>query len=86
MGQSGDPIEIVRRRLQRSLRHLVSGSPEPPLRLAAGRTDEGLFGPESMTWRIHADAIEGILTRFDRESAPPDRTRGRPDGSEGDGP
>jgi len=51
----GDPIEQVRRRLQRSLRVLVSGSPEPPAR-SAPRADDGLFGPDSITWRVHADA------------------------------
>jgi uncharacterized protein (DUF2236 family) len=51
----GDPIEQVRRRLQRSLRVLVSGSPEPPVR-SAPRDDDGLFGRESITWRVHADA------------------------------
>jgi uncharacterized protein (DUF2236 family) len=56
MDQTGDPIEVVRRRLQRSLRFLVSGSPEPPVRMSTDRHDEGLFGPHSMTWRIHADA------------------------------
>lgn len=50
-----DPIELVRRRLQRSLRLLVSGNPEPPSPPAL-RPDDGLFGPHSVTWRVHADA------------------------------
>ena len=55
MDGPGDPIEQVRRRLQRSLRVLVSGSPEPPAPPAV-RSDDGLFGPDSITWRVHADA------------------------------
>jgi uncharacterized protein (DUF2236 family) len=55
MDQPVDPLELVRTRLQRTLRTLVSGSPEPPAR-PVDRDDPGLFGPASVTWRVHADA------------------------------
>jgi uncharacterized protein (DUF2236 family) len=55
MDQPDDPIELVRRRLQRTLRTFVSGSGEPPSR-PIDRPDPGLFGPDSVTWRVHADA------------------------------
>jgi uncharacterized protein (DUF2236 family) len=55
MDQHADPMELVRLRLQRTLRTFVSGSPEPPAR-PVDRPDPGLFGPDSVTWRVHADA------------------------------
>jgi uncharacterized protein (DUF2236 family) len=54
MDQAADPLELVRLRLQRTLRTFVSGSPEPPVR-PVDRVDPGLFGPDSVTWRVHAD-------------------------------
>lgn len=59
-----DPVEAVdagvaeaRRRLARSMRHMIAGDAPPPrdLRLTDGG-DPGLFGPDSVTWRVHADA------------------------------
>jgi len=52
-----DPLLWMRRALAGQVRELVVGA-EPPLgRLAlADDTDPGLFGPESVTWRIHADS------------------------------
>jgi uncharacterized protein (DUF2236 family) len=55
MDPTADPLEPVRLRLQRTLRTFVSGSPEPPVR-PVDRPDPGLFGPDSVTWRVHADA------------------------------
>jgi uncharacterized protein (DUF2236 family) len=55
MDQPVDPVELLRLRLQRTLRTFVSGSPEPPVR-PVDRPDPGLFGPDSVTWRVHADA------------------------------
>lgn len=50
-------VEHYRLRLQRGVRRLVTGSSAPPARLtAAGEADPGLFGPGSVTWRVHADA------------------------------
>lgn len=47
-------LEQVRTRIAGSIRTLVAGSPEPPppRRPADG---QGLFGPGSVTWRVHAD-------------------------------
>jgi uncharacterized protein (DUF2236 family) len=55
MDQAADPIELVRQRLQRTLRTFVSGSPKPAIH-PTDRDDPGLFGPGSVTWRVHADA------------------------------
>jgi uncharacterized protein (DUF2236 family) len=49
-----DPIEHVRLRIQGLVRTFLTGSDEPPVRDLT-RTDPGLFGPGSVTWRIHAD-------------------------------
>lgn len=45
----------LRTQLQRSVRTFVSGSPEPPPPRDPD-LDPGLFGPDSVTWRIHADS------------------------------
>jgi len=52
-----DPVLWVRRRVAGQVRGLIVGD-EPPLdptRLADA-DDPGLFGPDSVTWRIHADS------------------------------
>ena len=50
------PLASVRTQLQRSLRTMIVG-PDAEIRdLGAPRRDTGLFGPESATWLVHADA------------------------------
>ena len=49
-----DPVEDVRLRLQRSVRSFLTGSPAPAVQ-PIDRDDPGLFGPDSITWRVHAD-------------------------------
>jgi uncharacterized protein (DUF2236 family) len=49
-----DPLELMRARLQHTLRTFLTGTAAPPRRLGP-RVDHGLFGPESATWRVHAD-------------------------------
>ncbi len=49
-----DPVDQFRRRLERHLRVMLSGNPEPPVHDPA-RTDPGLFGPHSAAWQVHAD-------------------------------
>lgn len=49
-----DPVTQLRHGLQRRVRTLISGSPEPPP-LDPRRVDPGLFGPTSAVWRVHAD-------------------------------
>jgi uncharacterized protein (DUF2236 family) len=49
-------VDEARARLARSVRRIVVGDAPPPRDLyqdAAG--DPGLFGPDSVTWRVHAD-------------------------------
>jgi uncharacterized protein (DUF2236 family) len=52
-----DPVLWVRRRVAGQVRSLVVGD-EPPIDRArlAGDGDPGLFGPDSVTWRVHADS------------------------------
>jgi uncharacterized protein (DUF2236 family) len=64
----GGPIGLVRQQLYRSLRTMVTGD-EPAVRDLddpyAG--DPGLFGPDSVTWRVHADGamfVGGIRALF----------------------
>ena len=49
-----DPVEDVRLRLQRTVRSFLTGSPAPAMH-PIDREDPGLFGPGSITWRVHAD-------------------------------
>lgn len=48
------PLEQVRTWLGGHLRHLFTGRASPTT-LARHEGDEGLFGPTSVTWRVHAD-------------------------------
>lgn len=49
------PIEDLRRLIQASLQRTLLGD-EPPRELDRDRRDNGLFGPDSVTWRVHQDA------------------------------
>ena len=50
-------VNDVRRRLQGGLRHFIVGDVEPVRDLSTPVTgDVGLFGPGSVTWRVHGDA------------------------------
>lgn len=49
-------VDEARARLARSVRQMVTGQDAPPRTFqAADPDDPGLFGPESVTWRVHAD-------------------------------
>ena len=52
-----DPVLWMRRVLAGQVRELVVGA-EPPMQRIdlADADDPGLFGPDSVTWRIHADS------------------------------
>lgn len=49
-----DRLEAVRHRLGGHLRHLFTGRGAPTV-LHRADDDPGLFGPGSVTWRVHAD-------------------------------
>jgi uncharacterized protein (DUF2236 family) len=49
-----DPVEDVRLRLQRTVRTFLTGNSAPAAH-PVDRADPGLFGPDSITWRVHAD-------------------------------
>jgi uncharacterized protein (DUF2236 family) len=58
-----DPVDALesgvaeaRRRLAASMRRMIVGDAPPPRDLRTLAGDTGLFGPESVTWRVHADA------------------------------
>ena len=55
-GPIDEALDAVRRRVARSLRGAVGGSPNgPPQFELADATDPGLFGPDSVAWRLHRD-------------------------------
>ena len=49
-------VAPVRRRLADELTQMVVGDNTPVRAAAEAPEDDGLFGPDSITWRIHADA------------------------------
>src|SRR3954447_1378616 len=51
-----DPVLWMRRQVAGQVRGLIVGD-QPPIDLAARADDDdaGLFGPGSVTWRVHAD-------------------------------
>ncbi len=49
-------LDSLRLPLQRALRSLIAGQTTPPSHLVGPRVDDGLFGPESATWRVHSQA------------------------------
>ncbi len=49
------PLDEIRTRIQTTLQRTLIGD-EPPRDLSKGRADNGLFGPQSVTWRVHQDA------------------------------
>jgi uncharacterized protein (DUF2236 family) len=49
-------VASARRRLANSMRRTVAGDGPPPRDLRVVSDDPGLFGPDSVTWRVHADA------------------------------
>jgi uncharacterized protein (DUF2236 family) len=54
---SADPVEQLRRRLQNTIRTTLVGDQAPVRDLSEPvRGDAGLFGPDSVTWRVHSDA------------------------------
>ena len=57
MVRTVDPVTWMRRQVAAQVRGLIVGD-EPPVDLAvrAGDDDPGLFGPDSVTWRVHADS------------------------------
>ncbi len=50
------PLAVVRTQLQRSLRTMIVGPDAEARDLSSTRRDPGLFGPDSATWIVHADA------------------------------
>jgi uncharacterized protein (DUF2236 family) len=51
------PLEHLRRRLQATIRTTLVGDQAPVRDLSQPiRGDKGLFGPDSVTWRVHSDA------------------------------
>jgi uncharacterized protein (DUF2236 family) len=60
--------ELVRNQLSRAIRHAIAGDRQPVRDISEPIVgDRGLFGPESVTWRIHADAsmlVGGVRALF----------------------
>ena len=50
------PVGEIRRRIQSTLQSAIVGQEREPRDLTTPRSDEGYFGPGSVTWRVHTDA------------------------------
>ncbi len=60
-----DPLEQLRAGIQSAFRRTITGTDEPPEPYE--RTDDGLFGPDSVTWVVHGDVatlIGGMRSLF----------------------
>jgi uncharacterized protein (DUF2236 family) len=56
-GVVGDAVTSARQRMAVDMRKMIVGRDTPVVDLRAPRTgDAGLFGPDSVTWKVHADA------------------------------
>ena len=47
--------------IRKTIREMVGGSSGPPVAFLAPKGDRGLFGPESIAWRVHADFISMMI-------------------------
>ncbi|MGI9119168.1 MAG: oxygenase MpaB family protein [Acidimicrobiales bacterium] len=55
MATCDDVIEAARTSIGAATRSLLTGQGAAPARPDASRADAGLFGPASVTWRVHGD-------------------------------
>ena len=47
--------------IRKTIREMVGGSSGPPVAFLAPKGDRGLFGPESIAWKVHADFISMMI-------------------------
>ena len=47
--------------IRKTIREMVGGSGSPPVAFLTPNGDRGLFGPESIAWRVHADFISMMI-------------------------
>jgi uncharacterized protein (DUF2236 family) len=47
--------------IRKTIREMVGGSGGPPVAFLSPKGDRGLFGPESIAWKVHADFISMMI-------------------------
>lgn len=47
--------------IRKSIREMVGSSSGPPVAFLVPKGDRGLFGPESIAWRVHADFVSMMI-------------------------
>lgn len=52
---------MINELIRRSIREMVGNSSGPPVAFLVPKGDRGLFGPESMAWRVHADFVSMMI-------------------------
>jgi uncharacterized protein (DUF2236 family) len=50
-------IEPIRNSVRANILEIVGGGSAPPTAFLTPKGDPGLFGPNSVVWRVHADFI-----------------------------
>jgi uncharacterized protein (DUF2236 family) len=51
---------MIEEHIRQSIREMVGGS-GPPVAFLEPAGDRGLFGPESIAWKVHADFISMMI-------------------------
>ena len=54
-------LESIRQRVRGNILEMVGGGSGPPVAFLTPPGDPGLFGPNSMVWRVHADFISMMI-------------------------
>ncbi|CAM3633774.1 oxygenase MpaB family protein [Polynucleobacter brandtiae] len=52
---------MIEESIRKAIREMVGGSKGPPVAFLEPAGDRGLFGPESMSWEIHADFMSMMI-------------------------
>jgi uncharacterized protein (DUF2236 family) len=55
----GEPV--LKEFIREQVRNFVGGNGKPPIQFLTPPGDPGLFGPHSMTWRVHADFVSMMI-------------------------
>jgi uncharacterized protein (DUF2236 family) len=52
---------LINNLIRKTIREMVGGSGGPPVAFLEPKGDAGLFGPESIAWKVHADFVSMMI-------------------------
>lgn len=52
--------------IRKTIREMVGGSSGPPVTFLTTKGDRGLFGPESIAWRVHAKLNKPVPSTLEK--------------------